>query len=235
MAAIADVVAQLVQADCPVLFLDTCIILDVIRSIERGYKNCTAAASELLLRATGVPPSVRLVVSHLVLREWRTHASQLRLDAERDLKVLEERSGHFHDACLVFGITVGFNRAEYSRPALAERLHGLSEKVLLSAVIVDEEDECYRRAVRRVIDKIAPSKKGGEAKDCTILEEYLAVCRQLRTNGFQKRLLFCTSNTKDYCDKLPSSGLASTLATEFATINLDFCTSLEWAVHEASK
>jgi hypothetical protein len=235
MPAIADVVRQLGQADCPVVFLDTCVLLDIIRSIERRVKNCVRAANDLHLGVTSTPAKFQLVVSHLVHHEWGVNAPQRLLDAGRHLVAMEEQSEYFHDSCAVFGIVPGFGRAAYAAHDVAKRLHDLSAQVLNAGLMVVTDDECSGRAIRRVIHNVPPSKKGGEAKDCTILEEYLAVCRQLRVNGFQKKLVFCTSNTNDYCDKLPSSGLASVLATEFATINLDFCTSLEWAVHEASK
>lgn len=142
-------------------------------------------------------------------------------------------SGYFHESCAVFGITTGFDKATYSKLDVATRLHDLSQKVLQSGLTVDSDNGCFAKAVHRVIHNIPPSKKGGEAKDCTILEEYLAVCGALRAAGFQKKLVFCTSNTNDYCDK--SSAPAPALATEFATLKLDFRTSLEWAVHELSK
>ena len=42
--AVAD---QLIATDLPIIFLDTCILLDVIRAIKRRYTNCVAKAREL--------------------------------------------------------------------------------------------------------------------------------------------------------------------------------------------
>ena len=49
MPSIADTVAQVVAAGVPVLFLDTCSILDVIRAPlpERKLAGCVQAATEL--------------------------------------------------------------------------------------------------------------------------------------------------------------------------------------------
>jgi len=70
-------------------------------------------------------------------------------------------------------------------------------------------------------------------KDCTILEEYLEVSRQVRQAGFAKKLVFCTSNTKDYCQT--GGGLFPALAAEFQTVGLVFTHDLPWAAHEVQR
>jgi hypothetical protein len=85
--------------------------------------------------------------------------------------------------------------------------------------------------MHRVIHNIPPSKRGGEAKDCTILEEYLAVSRRLHAAGFPKKKVFCTSNTNDYCD---AGGLHGVLAAEFAPIGLRFTSNLGWGFHDVT-
>src|SRR5262249_31933475 len=66
MPTIADAAAQVLAAGVPVLFLDTCSILDVIRAPARGLANCVEAATELLGMATGSPPSCSLVIGSFV-------------------------------------------------------------------------------------------------------------------------------------------------------------------------
>lgn len=231
MPTIADVAARLVAADLPVIFLDTCILLDIIRAIERKYANCVATAIELHAALTTQPAQCSLVISHLVHHEWQLHASRLLSDAGKHLAEIEAQALHFHDACAVLGIAPGFARADYAALGVAERLGDLSEQLLDAGIQVDSDDACSGRAINRVIFNVPPSRKGGEAKDCTILEEYLAVCRALEETRFAKKRVFCTSNTRDYCE---AGALHPILASDFAATGLRFTTNLPWGFHDVT-
>jgi hypothetical protein len=231
MSTVAAVAEQLVAVDLPVLFVDTCILLDVVRSIKRRSANCAAQARALHNAVTVAPHQCALVISHLVQHEWQTHQRELLEEATRHLIEMEDQSRHFHDACGVFGIAPGFGRANYAAHAMPTRLLDLSRELLDCATLVDGDNECSGRAIHRVIHNIPPSKKGGEAKDCTILEEYLAVARELHAVGFPRKKVLCTSNTNDYCEP---GGLHAALAAEFAIINLRFTTNLGWGFHDVT-
>jgi len=231
MPSITDVAARLSAADLPVIFLDTCILLDVIRAIKRRHANCVEHAAALYTAATAAPVRCSVVVSHLVHHEWGTNQQALLDEASRHLTEIHEQSGYFHDACGVFGIVPGFPRANYAGLGLAVRMHDLSRQLLDSAAVIDPDDECSGRAMTRVTYNLPPSKEGREAKDCAILEEYLEVCRQLQQAGFRRKLVFCTSNTNDYCDR---SGLHVNLATDFAAVGLRFTANLSWGYHDVT-
>ena len=109
---------------------------------------------------------MQFIVSHLV------NEPELLTEAKRHLAEIEEQSELFHDACWVLGIVPGFARANYAGHRMGEQLRDLSQQLLNCGIEVDADDECSGHAINRVIYNIAPSKKGGEAKDCTILEEY---------------------------------------------------------------
>ncbi len=231
MPSIALVASQLIVSDLPVIFLDTCILLDVIRAIKRRYANCVAKASELHTAVTAAPAQCSLVVSHLVRHEWAVNEPGLLMEAGRHLAEIEDQSGHFHDACAVLGIAPGFARANYAGHKMAEKLRDLSQQLLNSGIEVEADNECSGRAINRVIHNIPPSTKGGEVKDCTILEEYLAVCRTLEVAGFAKKRVFCTSNTSDCCEP---RGLHAELAQDFAAVGLRFTTNLPWGFHDVT-
>jgi len=231
MPTITAVADQLVAADLPVLFVDTCILLDVIRSIKRRFPQCAAQARALHSAVTVAPRRCVLVVSHLVQHEWGVHQQELLEEATRHLVEMEDQSGHFHDACSVFGIAPGFGRANYAGHAVAAQLHDLSRQLIDSGIVVGPDNECSGRAMHRVTYNIPPSKRGGEAKDCTILEQYLAVCGRLQAAGFARRRVFCSSNTNDYGE---AGGLHPQLAPDFAAVGLRFTTNLPWGFHEVT-
>jgi len=76
MPGIVDAADQLTAADLPVIFLDTCSILDLIRSIHRQHKNCVASGHGLVMATQTVPRTVSVVVSHLVRHEWNANADE---------------------------------------------------------------------------------------------------------------------------------------------------------------
>ena len=143
---------------------------------------------------------------------------------------MEEHSAHFHDACQALGIAAPFGRSSYAQLGLAEALRDLSNEILDLALCLDADDGSRSRAVTRVVRKIPPSQRSGEVKDSAIIEEYLAVCRQLQAAGFARKRVFCTSNTSDYCEA--GSQLRASLEAEFYASGLIFTANLPWAVHE---
>ena len=230
MPSVDEIAGQITGANVPVLFVDTCILLDIIRSTNRCLPNYARQALELLKLISSTPAPCLLVISSIVPTEWDENAAEVTVEVTRHLAKMEEQSSHFHDACEALDVPVGFGRASYARLGLAGKLRDLSHKILSNALCLGVDDESRSRAVARVIGRIPPSKKNGEVKDCAIIEEYLAVCRHLNLSDFGKRRIFCTSNTSDYCEA--GKGLHSTLASDFVSCGLSFTTNLPWAVHE---
>jgi hypothetical protein len=230
MPSVDEIAGQITGANVPVLFVDTCILLDVIRSTSRCLPNYARQALELLKLISSTPPSCLLVISSIVPAEWNENAPEVTAEIIRHLAEMDEQSSHFHDACESLDLSAGFGRAGYSGLGLAEKLRDLSHRILGHAICLTADDESRSRAVARVIGRIPPSKKNGQVKDCAIIEEYLAVCRHLNLSGFGRRRIFCTSNTNDYCEA--GKGLHSKLASDFVACDLSFTTNLPWAIHE---
>jgi len=76
MPSIGDAATRIQAANLPVLFLDTCSILDPIRTPLRPneLRGCIEAAQELLQLVTGSPARCVLVVASFVPGEWLAHA-----------------------------------------------------------------------------------------------------------------------------------------------------------------
>jgi len=232
MPSIADAFAQTHATGLPVLFADTCSLVDVIRAPIRPSKlrGCVAGATELLQLLTVPPFRCVLVAASFVRGEWQTHAPHTTDDLKKHLTGLDEWATEFHDSCALLGLGPSFGRPTYGGVGLADGLHNLSKQLLDSAIHLDAHNDTNMKAFDRAINCIPPSRKGGEVKDCTIIEECLEVCRQLRAGGFARKLVFCTSNTDDYCES--GSDLLPGLAVDFSLVGLGFTTNLPWAVHE---
>ena len=230
MPTIAEAEAQIRADDRPVLFLDTCIYLDIIRATDRCLKGFVQSGSDLLALLMAVPPQCTLVAASMIPTEWKDNAQKVRDDVNGNLGKIQERASMFHEACGILGISPGFGRPSYAGVGLVERLHDLSKELLDRSVQLGNDSQSTLRGVNRVVCKIPPSKQGGELKDCVIVEEYMGLTRQLRANGFTSKCVYCTSNMKDYGDQ--NGKLHPALDAEFGTIDLRFTSNLPHAVYE---
>lgn len=229
MPSIDEAVGVLLATDRPVLFLDTCVLLDVIRSTHRCLKGCAEAAWNLAKLISSKPPVCSLVVSSLLPKEWSDNVQAVTDETIRHLRRMEEQATHFDEACRTLGIAVVSTPTAFGKIGLAEALRDLSQSLIDRAVRLDEDSGCRVRAFERVVARVPPALKG-QVKDSAIIEEYLAICRGLKAAGFSRRRVYCTSNTSDYCE--PSGSLHSSLAVEFAAHSLIFTTQLPWALRE---
>lgn len=231
MPSIAAVEAQLRADDRPALFLDTCILLDIIRATYRCLGNdYVQRAIELRTLLTSDPPQCGLIVASMVPTEWSENASKVRDEVRSHLTKIQDQAVHLHDACAALGITVTFQRPFYAGIGLAESLYDLSKALLDGSIHLDRDADCGSLAIGRVVDKKPPSKQGGEVKDCVIVEECLALSRLLQENGFARKRVFCTSNKHDYGG--PDGRLHPSLAADFAAVGMTFTANLPWAVNE---
>ncbi len=231
MPTIADAAAQVLATDVPVLFLDTCSILDVIRAPARGLLKCAEAATALHAMATDSPPRSRIVVGSFVPTEWASHEQNVLGELNVHLDRMQKQAAHFHSLCTHLGLAVSFGAPQYPASGMAASLHDLSRRLLQAAVVLDRQHDTMSRAYDRVaVTRRRPCRKGGELKDCTIFEECLEMCRQLQAGGFTRKMVFCTSNTEDYC--APGVMPHADVAADCGAVGLVFTATLPWALKE---
>jgi hypothetical protein len=230
MSRIADVVTTLIAAPVPILLLDTCAFLDIIRAPVRRDPSWIEPAIRLRAGVSAQPRKCGLVVASLVGQEWTDSVATVVKELSKHLRDLDAQAAHVHDACNAVGISLGQAKPLYAGTLLNSLLHDLSRDLMNVALALDGDDALKMRAVQRVFDKIPPSRKGGQLKDCTILEECLELCRGLRAGGFAEKCVFCTSNRTDFCET--GNNLHANLAAEFGAVQLTFTTELNWALHE---
>src|SRR5262249_17851491 len=144
MPSIADAAAKTLSAGLPVLFLDTCSLLDVIRAPQRLLRGCVESAVELQ-RLLTPPVGCTLVVGSFVSGEWHTHAGTTAEELRRHLARMDEQAGYFHDSCGSLGIAVPFSRPVYGGLGLADKLQDLSRQLLDSAIPLDPHNDTMLR------------------------------------------------------------------------------------------
>lgn len=167
MSAIAEVVANVLAADLPVLFVDTCNLIDVIRAPLRGAKldRCVEAAQELIRLANDPPIQCVMIVGSLVPGERTVNAGVEADNLHRSMTQADEDVARFHAFCRLVGLAPPFPLTDFTHSPLAEKLLALSRQLLDSAFQINQDENCNRRALERACNYVPPSRRGGEIKD----------------------------------------------------------------------
>jgi hypothetical protein len=99
MIALAQAVADLTAAPRPILFLDTCTLLDLVRAPLRDLTAAVRASIEL--RALAASGPVRLFVQDIVPGEWADNLPAARRDGEAGVRAFTATwQNAFADLCV---------------------------------------------------------------------------------------------------------------------------------------
>ncbi|MBT9097087.1 DUF4935 domain-containing protein [Methylovulum psychrotolerans] len=215
------------RSTAPLLFFDTCIFLDILRSPYRENISVRAISSalHLLKIAEQQPHELWLLASETVQYEWRTNIGNVRQELEKEIKKLEhgrEKLVAAANVVLAIDHAHGHKIIDLDLPGHLERL---SENLLNHCLLVKQENVHALKAMDRVVNSLPPSKQGKEVKDCLIFEAFLDVAEQVRNLGYNGIICFVTANTNDYGK--PGSSL---IVKELQAVNAVMATNLEWAL-----
>jgi hypothetical protein len=223
MAMIGAIVKAIIASPAPVLFLDTCVLLDIVRAPRRGKPIEVRVAEALRTAVTKAPKTIHLLVGSPTPTEWRDHIVETEGECAEALDICNSVS----EACGYAGLPT-FAPLPSGVPGLPARLRSLTEDLLTSAVTIDHNASALKRAVDRVISGAIPAKSGGKgAKDAVILEHAVEVTTRLRTAHFTQPCIFISSNTSDFAVSKTSTNLHSNLVPVFIPIQLEYAISLE--------
>ncbi len=223
---VAEAVRRVVVAGAPVLCLDTSALLDLMRdpTREKFSGAHASAALYLLARAEASPPALSLLLAEQVDFELNDHMDEIQRESERAVQrlddTLNQTLGIIAAHGLVVPTTLTLSALGFPAAARANVVRFVSV-----AHTVREDDVCVTRARDRVRLGRAPATRAKQSfKDCLIIETYLHIARELRAAGFAEKILFLTTNTADYTDRLHPT-LHGDLAPEFASVGMDFASS----------
>lgn len=219
MSTIAQLVADISTAPAPVIFLDTCAILDIARA-PRTQSDSVSAAETLVRLTSQSPPTTHLLIADIVTTEWNDNISSARADTIRAVSTYEQ-------VALVSAST-GIAPHPMSLSGLPSDLEGRSRTLLQVCRAIDRDASAANEAFNRVVAKRRPSHKGA-VKDAYILEHCLALARGLGGARFARWLLFVSSNTSDFAAP-GSPAVHSDLATDFVASGLRYATTIASAV-----
>ena len=222
MTLIADIIHDITANPAPVLFLDTCILLDVVRAPLRSKPDEVRFAQLFLTSVQKNPKTIHLLVPSPVQPEWDTHILERVNEcttAVNACNAVAAICGH-----LALPEVAALPAGVLKMPAL---LRQLSTYLLAACVTIDNDGLALARAVDRIIAYRHPVKQPHSkgAKDSVILEHAVETTAQLRNAGFAEICIFVSSNTGDFANP-GSTNLHAQLAASFNPVNLRYAVSL---------
>lgn len=221
---------RLVALGAPVLCVDTCTVLDVIRDITRETANLAdAQAGLLLLNAAETQTKLVVLMAEQVNAELADNLSEVEQEAERKLQKFMAQSHRIHEVATAFGATGVLDTSHFhghvSRAIVVlNRWRNIAQKA-------QGDSDVAGRAFARVMEPRTPARKGKESmKDCVVIETYLEAARQLRLAGLTSPLVFASSNIRDYYAP-NTSHLPPDIAADFAALTMDYAPNFGAAKH----
>lgn len=205
----------------PVLCVDTCSILDIIRDITRDTAQLADAKAALsLLTAAQTATTLTVLIAEQVGIELAANVSFVEQEAEAAMKRFIAQATRIQEIAAAYGatgsLTTGHLDGHVARArARLDQWQHAAQLVLTDAGI-------QQRAFARVNGPRTPSRKGKDSmKDCVVVESYIEAARALRAAGASAPIVFVSSNTKDYYAP-GTRNLPNDIGSDFAAVTLEF-------------
>ncbi len=190
----SDVAAMLVQRPCPLIFLDTAAILDIVRVPLRPElpAGILTAAGSVIEQADFTPRRMWLVTSSNVQVEFERHRDSETANLSRSIIHLEAV------AKLAFPER-HVDWVDWVRLGLEQRVKNLVDRLVDTMEVFEGSPACLPNAHGRVRRGEPPATRTKPSyMDCCIFEEFLELVSSIRAQGFREHAVFVTPNHKDY-------------------------------------
>ncbi len=231
MSTILEAVAEVAASQKPVLCLDTCDFLDVVRGTAREGPSQARAFRKAADVLAADPDRLQVIITYLVRHEWAQNIAEVRDELSRYLKETDERIGQIIEACGLGGGLAPAAGVGFSGLPLAGELVTLAERLMDQAITIDRDDGCVERALARVMERRRPSHKR-EIKDSIHWEHSLEFSRRLGGAGHAGRRIFISANKADFWADKHTSRIHPDLDGEANAAGLSFHGKLNDALRE---
>ncbi len=228
---IADInasVKALIATGVPVFLVDTCALLDIIRVPLRQSQKMSHLEGAIDILQKMASSSLSVVVTTTIEREYSDHINQICVELERYVAKLIADNERLINSIESVNLAYEFNIIRMNTIKLSDALKTIADGILKDSIILDRDDECIGKAHTRVERYSAPSQRGkSEAKDCVIVEHFLKFSHELRDSGFSGKMVFITSNSRDYGT---APKFRSPLDQDFQKVNVLYANTFKWAL-----
>jgi hypothetical protein len=219
-------VQAIVAADLPVLCIDTCSILDIMRDPTREAAKPHDRQAAIDLVAVAEAGKLACLMAEQVAIEFADHDLPIQEEAMRNLDRLRDQIERVNKVSAVYGAPGIVNLTHLDDHVL--RAREVVGRWLAQFQKITPDPSVSAKAFARMNACVAPAEKGKESsKDCLVYETYLETMRSLRRAGLMRPLVFLSSNTRDYLTE--GRKLKSEIAAEFAALDVTYASNMSAA------
>ena len=218
------------RCSVPVLCLDTCTVLDIMRDPTRDDIHIDSQEASLkLLHAAESDTRLTVFVASQVCEEFLANVDNVQEETQRALSKFRDRVCKLDELAVLHGTAGQVDLSHLN--GYETRCRKVAERWLKVATLVPDSQQIVSRAFKRVNQARTPARKGKESmKDCVILETYLERIRELRENGLTTPIVFVSSNKKDYAET-DGVSVRSDIRDEFTKLGLEYAPNMAAAKH----
>lgn len=220
----------LAMRDVPILCLDTCAILDLMRDVTRESISVANVRNGMhLLKHAEETEGLVIFVAEQVSHELADHADEIEKGTREALERFLAQAQRIHDISELFG-PQGTLQIAHLR-GHAARARAAFERWERTAIAIPQNPGVLGRAWDRVKTNRSPAKQNKEStKDCVVIETYLEVAGNLRNAGMAAPIVFISSNTKEYYEAV-TKHLPPDLKADFAAVGMTYAANFGAAAY----
>ena len=219
-----------IASSTPILCLDTCALLDLMRDPTRkGRFTSDHATAAISLLTHAAASGLMIILTKQALAELDQHMDMVQSECEKAIDQFDDTLRRALKLFAVHGAVPPGTLPKLATLEFPNKARSLVKRYRQTANVVNEGQDVVSRAWNRVAMARAPAAPGKqEMKDCVIVENYLEITRQLRARGSAQTVVFLSSNSEDYTTA-SGAKLHPDLASDFAGVGLDFAVNFSMA------
>ncbi|MDQ0246519.1 hypothetical protein J2S09_004123 [Bacillus fengqiuensis] len=216
-----SLISKLNRENKNVLILDTCCLLDIVRVPIRETIQPLQAALKIV---NGINSNnFNIVLPSYIPMEWTDNISNVCDEVNKSIEKNQSKLTYLNG--IVIELQSPVTIPDFKSIGIETQLRSISKKVLDLGLTLQEDPEYHLKGFYRSASKRPPARKGKESlKDCVVFEETLAIGNNLRQLGFDKKVVFASSNTQEFDNE--------DIRAELGTYNIQYVNSLQWGLHE---
>lgn len=209
----------------PVVFWDTCSLIDIIRLPLPSRKNSLELMTRIIeIKDVILQKKVYSLSSERCIKELSDNALTEIGNYEKELTKLGRDVNTYIDFINTSGFTLtSISPISLNSYKLELYFCDLTQAILNNTIFIKAHNCFQESADIRTVNKMTPAKTKGEYKDCYIWETNL----QTRKLHNDKSLLwtFISSNTTDYTNNVDKTNFASDIAEETSVNNIAYASN----------
>lgn len=214
------IIEAITEHPLPVIFPDTCAILDIIRLLSDNRVDSLPFILEILKN----PKRVHIATFVYVVEEFKSSLEKEIKELKTFLYDLKNTSKNMNELCVLFNKNA---RSNFDVDFKSSDLESIALAVVDESFQFAQSGKASIQAAERQHRRLRPMKKGKGAVDVQIIEHCLEFSRCLREKGFKEKTLFLTSNIQDFSvdEKLNRKVLHPDLVEDFNAAGLRYTTT----------